>query len=199
MSDDGEVTAEQWIAALYRAHAPALLRYLTARVGTATAEDLTAETFLVVIRRRQTFDDARGSSRAWLFGIASNAVREHLRGERRYLRALARADGEPGEEQAHTEAVADRLDAEAAIARLVPHLLELSPVDRDILLLTSWAGLGPSEVAEALGLSAAAVRSRLHRTRRRLRATSAAAAGSPSESTVITALPRNGFEGVTHA
>lgn len=133
MSDDGpSVEREQWVATLYRAHAPALLRYLTARVGSATAEDLTAETFIVAIRRQETFDHARGTSRAWLFGIASNALREHFRREARYLRVLTRAEGEPAGEQGHADTVADRVDAEAAVARLVPHLLSLPPVDRDI-------------------------------------------------------------------
>jgi hypothetical protein len=38
--------------------------------------------------------------------------------------------------------------------------------DRDVLLLTSWAGLDSNEVAEALGLPVCTVRSRLHRVRR---------------------------------
>jgi len=168
MSDDGSgVEQGQWVTALYRAHAAALLRYLTARVGSATAEDLTVETFIVAIRRQEMFDQARGTGRAWLFGIASNAVREHFRREARYLRVLSRAEGEPADDEGHADTVADRVDAEAAVARLVPHLLSVSPVDRDILLLTSWTGLGPSEVAEALGLSSTAVRTRLHRTRRK--------------------------------
>ena len=171
MSDDRPgVVERQWVAALYRAHAAELLRYLTARVGSATAEDLTAETFIVAMRRHELFDQSRGTGRAWLFGIASNAVREHFRREGRYLQAVVRAGGERVDDQEHADGVVDRLDAEAAVSRLVPQLLALSAVDRDILLLTSWAGLGPSEVAKALGLSAGTVRVRLHRSRRKLRA-----------------------------
>jgi RNA polymerase sigma factor (sigma-70 family) len=173
VSDDGPgVIERQWVAALYRAHAAALLRYLTARVGVAAAEDLTAETFIVAMRRHELFDQTRGTSKAWLFGIASNAVREHFRREARYLRAVVRASGERIDDQQYADGVVDRLDAEAGVARLVPQLLTLSAVDRDILLLTSWAGLGPSEVAKAVGLSAGTVRSRLHRSRRKLRALS---------------------------
>lgn len=96
MSDDGpKVARDLWVADLYRAHAPALLRYLTARVGSAAAEDLTAETFIVAIRHHEVFDQTRGTSRAWLFGIASNAVRDHFRHEARYLRVVSRAEGQP--------------------------------------------------------------------------------------------------------
>jgi RNA polymerase sigma-70 factor (ECF subfamily) len=45
----------------------------------------------------------------------------------------------------------------------------LSVADRDVLLLTSWAGLDTNEIAEALGIPAGTVRSRLHRVRRQLR------------------------------
>lgn len=51
---------------------PALHRYLTARVGPTVADDLLSETFVMAIRYRLTFDPARGSSRAWLYGIASD-------------------------------------------------------------------------------------------------------------------------------
>lgn len=190
----------QWVADLYRDHAAALLRYLTARVGSTTAEDLTAETFIVAIRRQEMYDHARGTSRAWLFGIASNALREHFRHEARYLRVLSRTEGQPPDDEGLADTVAGRVDAEAAVGRLVPHLLGLSPVDRDILLLTSWAGLGPSEIAEALELSSTAVRSRLHRTRRKVRASAPSqAAAYESESVVVTPVVRTGLEGMNHA
>ncbi|MET3807255.1 RNA polymerase sigma-70 factor (ECF subfamily) [Nakamurella sp. UYEF19] len=202
MSDDGPGDAgRQWVADLYRNHGAALLQYLTARVGAAAAEDLTAETFIVAIRRRDMFDDARGTGRAWLFGIASNAVREHFRREVRYLRVVVRAGAQRADDQSHADAVDDRLDAEAAVARLVPRLLSLSPVDRDVLLLTSWAGLGPSEVAEALGLTAATVRSRLHRIRRKLRAPTPPEGVDQLSESAVTASPaaQVGLKGIRHA
>ena len=55
-------------------------------------------------------------------------------------------------------------------ARLAGALASLSEGDRDVLLLTSWAGLDAGEVAEALGIPAGTVRSRLHRVRKWLRA-----------------------------
>jgi RNA polymerase sigma-70 factor (ECF subfamily) len=49
-------------------------------------------------------------------------------------------------------------------------LASLSEQERDVLLLTSWAGLEPIEVAAALGVPASTVRSRLHRVRQKLQA-----------------------------
>lgn len=62
------------------------------------------------------------------------------------------------------------MDAEAAVRGLARGLAALSPGDRDVLLLTSWAGLDHNEVAAALGIPAGTVRSRLHRVRTALRA-----------------------------
>jgi RNA polymerase sigma-70 factor, ECF subfamily len=66
--------------------------------------------------------------------------------------------------------VADRLDAATMAARLAGALAELSDGDRDVLLLTSWAGLDSNEVADALDIPVGTVRSRLHRVRKWLRA-----------------------------
>jgi RNA polymerase sigma-70 factor (ECF subfamily) len=49
-------------------------------------------------------------------------------------------------------------------------LARLDEEDREILRLTSWEGLTPSEVAAVIGVPAVTVRSRLHRARKRLRA-----------------------------
>lgn len=158
----------RWITELYEAHAPALLRYLTARVGPTAAEDLTAETFVTAIRRHETFDRSRGTTGAWLFGIATNALRDHARREAKYMRTVARLYCEPQNADPEASTAVARVDAGAVVRQLIPDLLNLSDTDRDILLLTSWAGLSPTEIAAALQLNPAVVRTRLHRVRSRL-------------------------------
>jgi RNA polymerase sigma-70 factor (ECF subfamily) len=48
-------------------------------------------------------------------------------------------------------------------------LARLGELDREVLSLTVWEELEPREIAEVLGVSAAAVRTRLSRARARLR------------------------------
>ena len=62
-----------------------------------------------------------------------------------------------------------RLDADAQRRVLAAALGELRPQDREILLLHAWAELSDSEIGAALSLPTGTVKSRLHRTRERLR------------------------------
>lgn len=156
---------------LFDAYARPLHRYLARRVGTETAHDLVSETFLVALNHRHSYDPRRGVVRSWLYGIATNLLRRQVRQEVRGLRAAARSAGHaPGHESGHDGLVADRVDAAMMAARLAGALAELSEGDRDVLLLTSWAGLDSTEVADALGIPVGTVRSRLHRVRKWLRA-----------------------------
>ncbi|OQO94133.1 RNA polymerase subunit sigma-70 [Saccharomonospora piscinae] len=163
---------------MFDRHVRPLHRYL-ARRSRDVADDLVAETFLVAWQRRQHYDPSRGSARSWLYGIATNLLRRHVRQEVRGLRATARS-GDAGAAEGHEGRVADRLDAQARARGLAGALAELDPGDRDVLLLTSWAGLDSAEVAEALDIPVGTVRSRLHRVRRRLRVHAAAQEGDPS-------------------
>lgn len=154
---------------LFDAYARPLHRYLARRVGAETAHDLVSETFMVALNARHGYDPRRGVVRSWLYGIATNLLRRHVRTELRGLRATAAAAGHQLE-PAHDSRVAERVDAQVAAARLAGALAELSEGDRDVLLLISWAGLDSTEVAQAMGIPVGTVRSRLHRVRKWLRA-----------------------------
>lgn len=152
---------------MFDAHAAPLHRYLARRVGPHDAEDLVVETFLAAACAR--FDPGLGSERAWLYGIATNMVRRHVRREVRGYAAHARAQ-HPGPVPDPTDEIAiARADAGRCAARLASGLAELPADERDVLLLVAWAGLEPGEAAAALGVPAGTARSRLHRARRAMR------------------------------
>lgn len=159
-------------ARLFDEHAGSLRGYLAGRVGVHAADDLVAETFLVALRRRATYDPDQAPIRGWLYGIATNLARTHVRQEIRGYRASARVHSlhEAGTSTGHDGLVADRVDAQRHTRRLADALAGLSEPDREVLLLTSWAGLEPIEVAAALGVPASTIRSRLHRVRQKLQA-----------------------------
>lgn len=141
--------------------------YLARRVPTEIAEELASETFTRALESRNRFDPARGSSRGWLFGIATNLLARHRRDEVRAYQAYARAGVDPlrdGTDGVDEEAIA-RADAQAQQPALARALAQLRSGDRDVLLLVAHAGLTYGEVAQALDLPVGTVRSRLNRAR----------------------------------
>ncbi|HXJ22886.1 MAG TPA: sigma-70 family RNA polymerase sigma factor [Polyangia bacterium] len=132
------------------------------------AKDVLQETLLAAARGVRDFRGASSLS-TWLYTIArSFCIKKRRRGKfapreersletdaSRETRRLAAAGGGPDDALAGQEV---RRALEKAIAAL-------DPVHREVLLLRDVEGLTAAEVAEVLGTSAQAVKSRLHRAR----------------------------------
>lgn len=175
---------------MYERHAGDLYAYLARRVGPQVAEDVLADVFREAIESSSAFDPARGSQRGWLFGIATNLVRRHWQVEQRRLLSLQRvgnrsiAGGDPLLDL--QENVAARVDAVRDASRLLVAVCELDAEDRDLLILSGWEHMTSREIGQVLGITAGAVRTRLHRVRELLRrATSPGPSPEPSNSGVI--------------
>lgn len=160
-------------ALLYEEHVDAIHTYVARRIGRDLAADVTAETFRIAIDQRHSFDPARGSARAWLFGIATNLIRRHWRTEERRLRAMARSAPlglQSGDQTGDLiDRVAERVDAGSDARAALAAVAELESADRELLVLIVWEELRHDEVAQVLGIPSGTVRSRLHRIRRQLR------------------------------
>jgi RNA polymerase sigma-70 factor (ECF subfamily) len=152
---------------LYADYWRAVLGYALRRTGSPSdAADVASEVFLVVWRRR---DEVPGHEdfRPWLYGVARNVLLNHRRGERRRERLGALLLSAVDEQHPDTaEAVVDR-DYHQGLIDAVRGLPEL---DRELVTLVSWDGLSPAEAAEVLQLNPVTARVRLHRARKRLRA-----------------------------
>lgn len=156
-------------ATLFDRHATAIRHYLARRVGPQSAQDLTSETFLIAFSRRADYDLAHRNALPWLYGIASNLVRQRRRAEVRQLKALART-GVDDVLTDHAESVSAKVTAQASTRALAGALARLTADERDVLLLMAWAGLSYDELAAALDIPLGTVRSRLHRARTKTRA-----------------------------
>ena len=156
-------------ALLFDRHVVAVHRVLARRLGGPGADDLTGEVFRIAFEARGSYDGAYVSARPWLFGIALNVIRRESRTERRRLRVLARGAAQAELSVDPLLSVDERVDAGVEARVVLDALADLSPGDRDVLLLVAWEQLEPSEVAAVLGIPAGTVRSRLHRARRLLR------------------------------
>ena len=104
-----------------------------------------------------------------MYGIATNLLRTRLRSEERSRRAFLRAANLGGVGVGPYEAV-DDADELARLSRAVLlGLAQLSREQRELFVLYAWEGLEYRQIAAALDLPVGTVRSRLSRSRRRLR------------------------------
>jgi len=152
-------------AALYRMHYAPIAGYVRRRVGNGhTAEDLTAEVFVTMLRTLRRYRYRGAPFRAWLYRIATNTVnrwarRERRRVERGRARVAAQADGSDG-----TSGNAQP-DTEAARRAL----LALKPKHQSVLALHYLEGLSVEDVASVIGVRIGTVKSRMSRAREALR------------------------------
>jgi RNA polymerase sigma-70 factor, ECF subfamily len=147
----------QAVTRLYERHAGAVHRYALRRSDRETAEEITAQVFMVAWRRRSALPE---DPLPWLYGVARRALAEQRRGVARRKRL-----GERLRRGAVEETPAPVLLDEGLAAAL----RRLSPGDREALLLRYWEELEPARIAQAMGCSRATMAVRLHRARLRLR------------------------------
>jgi RNA polymerase sigma-70 factor (ECF subfamily) len=151
---------------LYRAHAGRLVVWLGTRAHGDTAvapEDVAAEAWLVAAQKVADFTGTSEQFAGWLFGIARNlAATHHRRSVRR------RTD--PGLPETLELPASDAIGAADGRDWVRRALAQLPPRERDVVACIDGVGLDVPATAEALGISAVAVRVAHHRGLRRLRA-----------------------------
>jgi RNA polymerase sigma-70 factor (ECF subfamily) len=144
---------------LYEAEAAGLFSFLAYRTGDRVlAEDLLADAFERALRGK--YDKRRGSARTWLYSIALNALRDHMRKAAAEGRAYAKveipAGGDPFADVEHRDELA------RALARL-------SGQEREAIALRFGSGLTVPEMAKVLGEPLTTVEGRVYRALRKLR------------------------------
>jgi len=152
---------------LFKRHAKAIYNYCFRMVGSwATAEDLLSVVFLEAWRRRDK-ELPPGKVLPWLYGIATNVVRNERRSRRRFDSALRRLSFRLAEPD-FAEQADERLDDEQQMQRMLAILRRLPRREQDVFVLCAWMELSYEDAAVALGVPVGTVRSRLSRARARL-------------------------------
>lgn len=123
-------------------------------------EDLTHDTFVRAHQRRRQYS-GRGSVKSWVFQIAANVVRDHMR--RRKLRLIHSVGGQAHDRRPHEGADhADRLTLQRALD-------ELSEPQRLVVFLHDIDGFNHREIALLLEIAEGTSKARLSRARALLR------------------------------
>ena len=156
------------IDALVRLYRPKLLRYVAFSIGDADlAESITQDAFLKAYRGRASF---RGdcSVSTWLFSIANNLVRDHLRTKKFQFWRKAKATAVDITEMSSVLPSGEsspeaRLLVQEQAARVNESLEKLSVNQRRVFLLRFSEGMALEEISTAIGMPVNTVKTHLHR------------------------------------
>lgn len=152
---------EDLIAGSYRAAYTLALRLLG---NPDDAAEATQEAYIRVVRSLKKFREV-GAFPTWLFKIVSNVCMTEMRKRnRRELPVEIETMERPAPDDAAHEAIGRVFWGE-----LERSVRELPEAYRTVVVLRDVYGMSGEETGEILGISAGAVKVRLHRARRRLR------------------------------
>jgi RNA polymerase sigma-70 factor (ECF subfamily) len=160
---DGEESA---VCALWRAHHPALLRFLRTRHRWQDVDDVASEVWLRASRSWHGFEGDERDFRAWFFSIArAVSVDSYRRAGRRPEQLVDDVEGRMVERRASAEAGAfESFGTDRAIA-----LLAMLPREQgEAIALRVIAGLDAEHVGRIMGKRPGNVRVLQHRGLRRL-------------------------------
>ena len=142
-------------------HEADIRRFLVHRTGNKhDADDLLQEIFIKALRQGGDFCQLH-APRAWLFHVARNLLIDRLRLTKEQVPLPDDLSAEPEPELIPVD----------ELSQCIPRVLsELSPADREAIVLCDLQGMTQQAYAQKLGLSLPAAKSRVQRARARLQA-----------------------------
>lgn len=134
------------------------------------AEEITQDTFLKVYQKLSTLKNPNQFS-GWLYVIATNQCRGWLRKKRIETESLDDAETEFIDETAYSRYVAEeqaKVNIETQREVVKKLLAKLKESERTVITLHYFGEMTIEEISRFLGVSASAIKLRLHRARQRL-------------------------------
>ncbi len=161
-AQNGDLTSLTTVVMESQPHVRKFARSLCA--SPQDAEDAAQEALIILYRKIGTLR-ATGALASWMFRIVRNECLRQLRTLSAAKEVVPAAPESAAPESSAEDAVLHRLEAE----RIAAAVGALPRDQRQVLVLRDIQGLPGKAVAKALGLSTAAMKSRLHRARAALR------------------------------
>ncbi|MBI4859803.1 MAG: RNA polymerase sigma factor [Candidatus Riflebacteria bacterium] len=147
-------------------YASPLRRFFSRRIRDLfQAENLVQETFFRVFRYADSFAGG-GKLSAWVYGIASNLVRDLVRKDRRTVPVAPLDDSAPPTSTARALSPHCQAEDREFERALLTILVELKPRYRTVFILKHHYGLTYAQVGTALRISEGTVKSRMHKATR---------------------------------
>lgn len=125
----------------------------------ALSEDLTQEVFYKLMKYRTSYNN--GNFISWLFTIARNNLKTHFRRNKEIHEDLSRVDFNLSAEEENSE---------EDYSQLQMALSKLSASDRELILLNKFQEIRYNEIAEIIGSTPGAVKTKVNRAIHKLKA-----------------------------
>ena len=152
---------------LYDRYREPIFRFAYRLLGSVeSAEDVTHDCFLSLIRKPEKFQPQRASLKTYLYAAARNLSLKHFRDQGRET-GLDEVIEEPTDSP--RRAPLRRLLDEELATQVREAVFSLPPLQREALILFEYEGLSLSAVAEIAGTDVGAIKARLYRAREGLR------------------------------
>jgi len=146
---------------LYERYQAPIFRYAAHMCGREAGDDIVQETFLAVLRKGGTFDAAKGTVGAYLFGIARHFVFKQLATS--HEGAIEDVDG--AAELASDATILDDLTNAELMAAVREAVQALPPTFREAIVLCELEEIDYATAADIVGCPIGTIRSRLHRAK----------------------------------
>lgn len=150
---------------IFREYNVLIFRYIYSRVGNnkELAQDLTQEVFLKVWKKKESFNENKGSIKTWLFRIAQNTLIDEYRSK--YSNLIE------NDEEKIINFVENREneDFEMMLNFVLQKMKNLSESDQEILTMKFVAQLENNEIADVLEKSENTIKVQIHRALNKLK------------------------------
>jgi RNA polymerase sigma-70 factor (ECF subfamily) len=148
---------------LYERHVKAVFSFAWLLMNSrADAEDITQESFLVLMRKAAAFDPTRAQLRTWMLSVTRHLCWQYKQRSNR----AEQLGVEPCAQDATVEQAAITSEIEWAVRHAVQALPE---AQREAIFLFEFEGLSLKEASSVLNIDVNAVKARLHRGREQLK------------------------------
>jgi len=160
----GDGAAEQRFEHIYRAHSRAVYAYFLRRTDPGSAQDGTAETFLVAWRRLAAVPEGEATL-FWLYATARRVLANSQRATRRFARLVGRVAGLGAPDPPRPDTIVLRREADQEV---LDALSLLRPAEQELLRLAVWEEVPRDRLAEMYGCTPHAASERISRATARL-------------------------------
>jgi RNA polymerase sigma-70 factor (ECF subfamily) len=152
---------------IYERHRGRVFRFAYHMTGSAElARDVTHTCFASLLESPERYDSRRASLATYLCSAARN---QSLRHARQSWRENARG-AEPDQRTSREPGPLERLLGDERSRVVQQAVVALAPLHREVLILAEYEELDLATIAQIVGAEVGAVKVRLHRARRKLRA-----------------------------